>query len=244
MKNLSLNYKPVILFVIGLLIGIILTAVVYEMAVDREPERGWTEDFGIGSRTFASNGSNDFFILEPGYQLVLSGTENGEDLDLQVTVLNDTKIVDGVATRVVEEREWENGQLIEVSRNFFAFCTETKSVFYFGEEVDDYKDGEIVDHGGAWESGKNGAKAGLMMPGLVILGSAYYQEVAPGVAMDRAVNIKTDVTQTTPSGTFTNCLKVEESTPLEEGVKEYKIYAPGVGLVKDGDALLVSYGYV
>ena len=110
--------------------------------------------------------------------------------------------------------------------------------------MDDYKDGEIVGHGGAWESGKDGAKAGLMMPGLVILGSAYYQEVAPDVAMDRAVHISTDETLKTPSGTFENCLKVEESNPLEGDVKEYKYYAPGVGIIKDEQALLVSYGYV
>lgn len=244
MEKSSWKEKPLVVLVVGLLVGIILTAVVYWVIIGDESETKWTEDFNIGSRTFASNGSNDFYILEPGYRLVLEGLEDGEDLKLQITVLNDTKVVDGVETRIVEEREWENGELIEVSRNYFAFCIETKSVFYFGEEVDDYKNGEIVGHGGEWEAGKDGAKAGLMMPGLVLLGSAYYQEVAPDVAMDRAVHISTDATQETPAGNYVNCLKVEESTPLEKGVKEYKIYAPGVGLVKDGDALLVSYGYV
>ena len=32
------------------------------------------------------------------------------------------------------------------------------------------------------------------------------------------------------------------STPLEPGEKEYKCYAPGVGLVQDGSLKLVKYG--
>jgi hypothetical protein len=35
---------------------------------------------------------------------------------------------------------------------------------------------------------------------------------------------------------------VEETTPLEPGVKEYKYYAAGVGLVQDGSLKLVKYG--
>jgi hypothetical protein len=37
-------------------------------------------------------------------------------------------------------------------------------------------------------------------------------------------------------------LKVEDTTPLEPGVKEYKYYAPGIGLVKDGAVELVKHG--
>jgi hypothetical protein len=45
---------------------------------------------------------------------------------------------------------------------------------------------------------------------------------------------------TAPAGTFEKCLKTEESTPLEPG-REFKLYAPGVGLVADGSLVLVSY---
>ncbi len=62
--------------------------------------------------------------------------EDGKELQLIMTVLNETKIVDGVETRVVEERETEGGNLVEVSRNFFAICSPTNNAIYFGEEVD------------------------------------------------------------------------------------------------------------
>ena len=37
-------------------------------------------------------------------------------------------------------------------------------------------------------------------------------------------------------------VKVEETTPLEPGDREYKYFAAGVGLIKDGNAMLVRYG--
>src|SRR6185436_7286905 len=127
---------------------------------------------------------NDYFILEPGYQLVLEGKEGSKTGKLQITVLQETKVIDGIQTRVVEEREWENGKLVEISRNYFAICTESGSVYYFGEDVDIYKKDKIVSHEGAWiAGGKN--KAGVIMPGKVILNEVIYQENAPGIAMDR-----------------------------------------------------------
>lgn len=82
------------------------------------------------------------------------------------------------------------------------------------------------------------------MPGLVLLGARYYQEIAPKVAMDRAEIVSLNETKQTPAGAFTNCLKTEETTPLEPKGKEYKLYAPGIGLIQDEDLLLTKYGFV
>ena len=82
------------------------------------------------------------------------------------------------------------------------------------------------------------------MPGLVLLGARYYQEIAPKTAMDRAEIISLTETKQTPAGTFTNCLKTEETTPLEPKDNEYKLYAPGIGLIQDEDLLLTKYGFV
>ena len=199
---------------------------------------GWTAEFGIEKDELASTGRNPWFVLEPGYQLVLEGGNE----QLTITALNETRIVDGVETRVVEERETKGGQVVEVSRNFFAISRQTNSVFYFGEEVDIYRNGKLVNHEGAWLSGEKGAKFGLMMPGIVLLGARHYQEIAPGEAMDRAEIVSVTETFQTPAGEFSNCLKVEETTPLEPDEKEYKRYARGIGLVQDGSLKLVKYG--
>ncbi len=120
----------------------------------------------------------------------------------------------------------------------------TNSIYYFGEEVDIYKDGEVVNHEGAWESGVDGAHFGLMMPGVVLLGAKYYQETAPDVAMDRAEIISMTETVETPLENFSNSLKVEETTPLEPEAKEYKYFHDGIGLVKDGPLDLTEKGMV
>jgi len=198
----------------------------------------FTRDFAIEPGELLSTGRNPFFVLEPGYVMVLEG--GGERLT--VTVLNETKQVDGVETRVVEERETKDGKLVEVSRNFFAISKRTNGVFYFGEEVDIYKDGKVVNHEGAWLSGVKGAKFGLMMPGQPLLKARFYNEVAPGEAMDRAEIVSLSETLKTPAGEFKNCLKIEETTPLEPGNREHKLYAPGVGLIQDGSLKLVKYG--
>lgn len=89
----------------------------------------------------------------------------------------------------------------------------------------------------------NGARFGLMMPGIVLLGARYYQEIAPGEAMDRAQIVEIDAQCTTPAGVFEHCVRAEETTPLEPDQKEYKVYAPGIELIEDGGLRLVGYGY-
>lgn len=51
--------------------------------------------------------------------------------------------------------------------------------------------------------------------------------------MDRAEIISLSVNLETPAGKFANCLRVSESTPLERGERELKLYAPGIGLIQD-----------
>jgi hypothetical protein len=91
----------------------------------------------------------------------------------------------------------------------------------------------VKSHEGGWLSGVNGAQFGLMMPGRPKIGDRYQQEIAPGVAMDRAEIVSLAETVKVPAGTFKNCLKTKESSALEKG-SEAKLYAPGVGLPRDG----------
>ncbi len=208
--------------------------------VATESGASYQEEFAIASCKLVTTGRGPYFILEPGFQLVLEDDET----KLEITVLDETKPVAGVVTRVVEEREWKNGKLYEVSRNYFAMCEQTKDVFYFGEDVDFYKDGKVVKHDGAWLAGKNGNKPGLMMPGAPKVGMKYYQEIAPGAAMDRAEIVSLDETCRTPAGTFSKCMKVKEGSAIEIFAKEYKYHAPNIGLVRDEDLKLIRYGFV
>ncbi len=199
----------------------------------------FVDQFDVDVHDLNTTGSNPFFILEPGYQLVLE-SDDGRNR-LTITVLEETRTIDGVETRVVEEREEEDGNLVEVSRNYFAINAPAGDVYYFGEDVDIYREGKVVDHEGSWLSGTNGARFGLMMSGQPVVGSRYYQEIAPRVAMDRASVVDVDAIVQTPAGRFTGVLTVAETTPLEPLTKEYKYYARSVGLLQDGDLLLTRF---
>jgi hypothetical protein len=212
----------------------------------------YTTQFALERCTFEAAGRNLHFSIQPGYRLFLAGNDDGEEVELLITALEQTRRIrfvteSGVAltvrTRVVEEREWKDGALVEVSRNFFARCRETNDVFYFGEEVDIYEDGVVVSHDGAWLAGQAGALPGLIMPGTFLLGSRYVQERAPGVAEDRAEHVAMGLTVKTPAGTFRGCVEVVETTPLEPGARSVKRYCPGIGLVMDGAVTLVGVDF-
>ena len=199
----------------------------------------WQEEFGISKCNLQTTGRNPYFVLEPGFQLVLQGG----DTKLQITVLDETKTVDGVLTRVVEEKEWQGGQLHEIAKNYFAMCEQTKDVFYFGEDVDFYENGKVVKHDGSWLAG-SGNRAGLMMAGMPKAKMKYYQEIAPGAAMDRAEILSLNETCKTPAGTFTKCMKVKEGSAIEIAATEYKYYAPTIGFIGDESLRLVKYGFI
>jgi hypothetical protein len=197
-------------------------------------EKKWQDTFEVDKKNLVSVGENKYFVLIPGYRLHY---KHGRDR-LVITVLNETKVVDGVETRIVEERETSEGKITEISRNYFAIDKTNNAVYYFGEEVDMYEDGEITGHGGSWVSGKNGNRFGLMMPAKPKKGDKYYQEIAPDVAMDRAEIVSITEKVTVPAGTYKKCVKTEDGSALEKGIGT-KQYAPGVGLIRDDEFVLI-----
>jgi hypothetical protein len=211
----------------------------------------FTTEFRLEECAFSDRGGNPYFSLQPGRRLVLEGAEDGDAERVEISVLNQTRLVvfrapSGkvlqVRTRIVQETEWVNGELVEVSRNFFARCQQTGDIFYFGEEVDDYEGGVIVGHEGSWLAGAAGALPGLVMPGRFLLGSRYFQEQAPGVALDRAEHVAMGLTVEVPAGRFQGCVEVLDTNALEPREPgDVKIYCPGVGLVVDEEAELVEF---
>jgi hypothetical protein len=209
----------------------------------------FTSTFRLQDCRFLAHGANPHFILEPERQLTYEDEEEGEALI--ITVLEQTRRITlpiggrmrTVRTAIVEEREFdEDGEIKEISRNFFAICEKTGDVFYFGEDVDIFQDDGSVTHDGAWLAGRNGAKPGIIMPGTFLLGSRYAQEVAPGVAQDQAEHVAEGLDVDTDAGDFHNCVEVTETSPLDAGAESTKVYCPGVGLVADNDLVLVEIG--
>jgi hypothetical protein len=201
-------------------------------------QTAFEEDFNLPNRTLSETGEGPYFVLRPGFQTVLADDES----QLTITVLNETKNVGGVVTRVVEERMETGGVVEEIARNYFAIDPTTGDAFYFGEDVDLFTDGVLTGHSGSWLA-IDGNRAGMIMPAKPSVGMRFYQELAPEVAMDRSEILSTSETCRTPAGDFPGCVLTSETSPLED-VEDLKHFAPGIGLVQDETLRLVSYGYV
>ena len=85
---------------------------------------------------------------------------------------------------------------------------------------------------GSWQAGKNGAKAGIIMLAQPHITDSYRQEFLFGEAEDEARVVARGLDIKVPYGSFDHCLKTVEWTRLEPGIKESKVYCPGVGFVK------------
>src|SRR3989304_3278533 len=197
---------------------------------------------------------NDFFPVVPGSESVLESED--ETIRLEITVLEETDEVAGIDTRILVESEFEDGLLIEVSRNFFAQVQEGQegagTVCYFGEDVDECADGleqvgdeflcngEEPSHEGAWLAGENGNVPGLFMPADPQVGDVYMQEGADGVAEDQQEVLALGVPIEVPAGDFEDTLTAEDCNPLEEGARDIKVFVRDIGLAIDEDAELIE----
>jgi hypothetical protein len=205
---------------------------------DDDEERGLDLDLcDPEETTFTLEIDNAFFPLPVGQVWHYEGDDEGAFVELQITVFDQIEVVAGVTTRVVEEREWIDGELVEVSQNYYAQA-ETGTVCYFGEAVDIYEDGEVISHDGSWRADDPGNDPGIFMPPYPKVGAAYQQEVAPGIAEDRARIVARGETVTVPYGTFERTLRVRDFNPLDGGAGE-KVYADGTNLIVDGPVQLV-----
>ncbi len=214
-------------------------------AEDFEADPSATTSFLPKWCSWRTRGNNPFFKLQPGYQIVLEDDEE----KVIITVEDDTKWVNGVLTRVVTEDEFEKDGdewvRVEISRNYFARCLETNTIFYFGEDVENYEDGVFVDSEGAWLAGRNGAKPGIIMPGTPLVGGKYYEEIAPeDSALDKGEIVSVEQRCTVDGQTFNRpCVTTVGANDCNDDEDE-KVYVAGIGIVFDDGLVLTDYGFV
>ena len=171
---------------------------------------------------------NPYFSLKPGTTFsYTSKTEDGTEAN-KVVVTEKTRIVMGVTCRVVWDRVWLDNELIEETYDWYAQDKEG-NVWYFGEDSKEYKNGKVASTEGSWESGVNGAMPGIVMPAKLKVGVPYRQEYYKGEAEDMAEVLSLSETVKVPYGSFDNCIKTKDWTPLSPGVVEYKYYSSTTG---------------
>ncbi|MBF0280229.1 MAG: hypothetical protein HQM13_20690 [SAR324 cluster bacterium] len=185
----------------------------------------------IDPANFVSTIDNPYFTLSAGRSWSYEGSnDDGEPERILVEVTQDTKTIQGISMTVVRDRVWEDDELVEDTYDWFAQDSEG-TVWYFGEAVDNYEDGVLKDHEGAWEAGVNGARAGIAMKANPQVGDVYRQELLPGEAEDMGEVLSTGVSVTIGIGSYQNCIVIKDWTPLEADIEEHKTWCPAVGNV-------------
>jgi len=185
----------------------------------------------IDPAQFVSAITNSFFPLSPGATFnYRSKTAEGTETD-KVFVTRETRSISDVTCVVVADTVWRDGNLTEATQDWYA-QDRAGNVWYFGEDSKDFEGGKVASTAGSWESGVKGARPGIIMKANPRVGDTYREEFLPGEAEDMAEVAGASESVTVPSGSYQNCLKIREWSPLEPGVSEYKYYAPGVGPVR------------
>ncbi len=191
--------------------------------------------------------TNPYLPLASLKQDILEGKEGSKELRIERTIKPDIHKAFKVGRQtvealVMEDREFENGKLSEVTLDYFAQADDG-SVYYLGEDVDEYKDGKVVGHSGAWLYGVQTKVPGVLMPGNPKVGDKFRSEDVPGITTEDNEVLSLSETVTVPAGIFANCLKMKEV--LSDRAVEYKVYARGVGCVRElpegGDVTLRSH---
>ena len=182
----------------------------------------------IESADFTSRIDNKYFPLKPGTTFVYKGEFHGTAERDVMAVTDDTKRVMGVECLVASDRVTEGGELVEQTYDWYAQDKEG-NVWYFGEDVTEYKNGKVTGHEGSWESGVDGARPGIAMKADPRVGQTYRQEYSKGVAEDKARVVSLNGSVEVPYGKYDRVLVTEEFTPLEPGVVERQYYVAGVG---------------
>jgi len=184
----------------------------------------------IKASDFVSGISNPLWPVPVGMKWSYrSETADGVE-ETTVEVLPGTRTVEGVSAVVLHDSVTLDGALIEDTYDWYA-QDKSGNVWYVGEDSKEYRNGVVVSTAGSWESGVNGARAGIYMYASPKVGDFYYQEYYPGEAEDVGEVIAVNQTVTVPAGTYSGCAKIQETTPLEPDVLEHKYVCPGVGLV-------------
>ena len=190
----------------------------------------------INPAEFRPQVTHPLFPLSSLRSLEFSGTERDAETGKTVKtrtvkrLLHKTDVIAGVIVSVLQVKDYEDGELVEVTEDYFAEHRDG-SVWYFGERVNDYENGKVVGHEGQWLAGQGNNKPGLYLPAIPTVGMEFEPERAPGVAELRAKVVELDAAVTVPAGPYTGCLKTENFSALDK-VTEFSFFCPGAGLVR------------
>jgi hypothetical protein len=179
--------------------------------------------------SFTARVVNPWFPLRPGTRWTYTGVKDGVPSRDIVTVARRTTVIDGIRCAVVLDRLYQRGRLRERTTDWYSQDAHG-NVWYVGEDTAELDaHGAVTSTEGTWRTGRHGAVAGIYMPARPRVGETGRQEYYKGHAEDRFRVI--GLFRTVVGARMERVLLTEETTPLEPGVVDHKLYVRGVGTV-------------
>jgi hypothetical protein len=173
--------------------------------------------------------TNPLFPVARQASVLMLGRVEGEPFRTEVTLLPETRIVqwegEAIEVAVSQYVAFRGSSIEEVAYDLYAQADDG-SVWYFGEDVFDFRDGAIVVTEGTWLAGRDGPAA-MIMPSDPQVGDVYRPENAPGFVFEE-VTVKS-VTEDVegPLGPIEGGMVASELHM--DGGRERKVFAPGYG---------------
>ncbi|MET9736185.1 hypothetical protein ABZZ79_37860 [Streptomyces sp. NPDC006458] len=168
-------------------------------------------------------------------QVVMGGQVDGKPFRTEVSLLPGTKKItyDGrsVETLVSQYVAFSDGRIQEVALDWYAQADDT-SVWYFGEDVFNYKDGVVADTEGTWQAGRDHAPPAMIMPAQPEKGDVYRPENLPEKVFEEVTVRTVDQSVDGPYGEVEGAMTVRELHM--DGSTEEKVFAPGYGEFSTG----------
>jgi hypothetical protein len=190
-----------------------------------------SEAVALDPDDFTTAIDNRFWPMRPGTRWTYRETGGGEELTAVVTATGRTKrIANGVEARVVRDTVTRGTEIIEDTFDWYAQDA-AGAVWYLGEDTAEFENGRVVSRAGSFEAGVDGALAGVALPAEPRPGDRYRQEYYRGVAEDNGEVLSGNEMADVAYGHVDGLLLTKDTSTIEPGVLEYKLYAPGVGPV-------------
>jgi hypothetical protein len=184
-------------------------------------------------REFGREVNNPWFPLKPGTVLTYRGESDGIAATDVFRVTSRHKTILGVTATVVDDRVFTRGRLSERTKDYYAQDL-TGNVWYLGEDTATLKpNGKVESRSGTFRAGVKGARAGIFMPANPTVGARGFQEYFPGHALDQFLVLSLHTRVRTPAASSSEAMTTQETTSLEPGVLDHKIYVRGFGTVRE-----------
>jgi hypothetical protein len=178
---------------------------------------------------------NPLFPVSRQASVLMHGTVDGGEFRTEVTLLPYTKVVKiggvEVEALVSQYSAFIDDQIDEVALDLYA-QSDDGAVWYLGENVFNYEDGEVADTHGTWLAGRDGPAA-MIMPAAPRVGDVYRPENAPGFVFEEVTVTQVGVTVTGPNGPVPGAIGVNELHM--DASREDKLFAPGYGEFHTGN---------